>query len=399
MASTREWFESIEEAERRARRGLPRSVFMAIKAGAEAGVTLRENVAAWQRIGLVPTVAGASSQPRVEVDLLGVPFAFPVAISPTGVQAVHPEGEVAVARAACAAGIPMGLSSFASKPIEEVAATGVTLWYQTYWMGTRDDLDRWLDRAERAGAKGLIVTLDWVFDHRRDWGSPYLPDRLDARAVLRFAPELASKPGYVARYLAHGGPPDLGVPNLANARGEVPSFFGAYARWMQTPPPTWSDLAWLRERWRGPLLFKGIARPDDARRARDLGVDAISVSNHGGNNLDTTPATARLLPSIVEAVGKDVTVTVDGGIRRGSDVVKALALGARAALVGRAPLWGLAASGERGVANVLEILRQGITETLRGLGVSSVAEVSPTHVILPDGFVLGARPIGEEVSL
>jgi isopentenyl diphosphate isomerase/L-lactate dehydrogenase-like FMN-dependent dehydrogenase len=247
MASTREWFESIEEAERRARRALPRSVFLAIKAGAEAGVTLSENVAAWQRIGLLPTVVDLPSQSQLAVELLGAPLALPVAISPTGVQAVHPEGEVAVARAARAAGVPMGLSSFASKPIEEVAATGVTLWYQIYWMGTRDDLDRWLARAEHAGARGLIVTLDWIFDHRRDWGSPHIPDRLHLRSILRFAPEIATRPGYVARYLAHGGPPDLGVPNLANARGEVPTFFGAYAAWMQTPPPTWSDLAWLRE--------------------------------------------------------------------------------------------------------------------------------------------------------
>jgi len=396
MASTRDWFESIEEAERRAKRVLPRSVFLAIKAGAEAGVTLRENVAAWQRIGLVPTVADLPSFSRLEVELLGASLAFPVAISPTGVQAVHPEGEVAVARAACAAGVPMGLSSFASKPIEEVAATGVTLWYQTYWMGTRDDLDRWLARAERAGAKGLIVTLDWVFDHRRDWGSPYIPDRLDPRALLRFAPELVVRPSYVGRYLAHGGPPDLGVPNLANARGEVPTFFGAYGVWMQTPPPTWSDLAWLRERWRGPLMLKGIGRPDDARRARDIGVDAISVSNHGGNNLDTTPATARLLPGVVEAVGRDVAVTVDGGIRRGSDVVKALALGARAVLVGRPYLWGLAVGGERGVANVLEILRQGMGETLRGLGVSSVEELSSAHLVPPDGFLEGSAPASEE---
>jgi heme/flavin dehydrogenase (mycofactocin system) len=395
MASTREWFESIEEAERRARRALPRSVFLAIKAGAEAGVTLSENVAAWQRIGLLPTVVDLPSQSQLAVELLGAPLALPVAISPTGVQAVHPEGEVAVARAARAAGVPMGLSSFASKPIEEVAATGVTLWYQIYWMGTRDDLDRWLARAEHAGARGLIVTLDWIFDHRRDWGSPHIPDRLHLRSILRFAPEIATRPGYVARYLAHGGPPDLGVPNLANARGEVPTFFGAYAAWMQTPPPTWSDLAWLRERWQGPLMFKGIARPDDARRARDLGVDAIGVSNHGGNNLDTTPATARLLPGIVDAVGKDVAVTVDGGIRRGSDVVKAIALGARAVLVGRPYLWGLAAAGERGVANVLEILRQGVAETLRGLGVASVEELSREHLVLPEGFERRAPASGE----
>jgi L-lactate dehydrogenase (cytochrome) len=155
--------------------------------------------------------------------------------------------------------------------------------------------------------------------------------------------------------------------------------------------PTWEDLAWLREQWGGPFMIKGITRPDDARRAVDIGATAISVSNHGGNNLDSTPATIRCLPGVADAVGDQIEVLLDGGIRRGSDVVKALALGARAVLIGRAYLWGMAANGERGVTNVLEILRQGVSETLLGLGKSSVHELSPDDLIVPDGFVIDRK--------
>jgi L-lactate dehydrogenase (cytochrome) len=157
---------------------------------------------------------------------------------------------------------------------------------------------------------------------------------------------------------------------------------------MNSSLPTWDDLAWLRKQWGGPFMIKGITRPDDARRAVDIGVTAISVSNHGGNNLDSTPASIRCLPGVVDAVGADIEVVMDGGIRRGSDVAKALALGARAVMIGRAYLWGLAAGGERGVTNVLEILRSGLSETLLGLGKSSVHELSRDDLIVPERFAL-----------
>ena len=167
------------------------------------------------------------------------------------------------------------------------------------------------------------------------------------------------------------------MPNLAAPGGAAPTFFGAYGEWMQTPPPTWDDIAWLREQWDGPFMLKGIMRVDDARRAVDAGVTAISVSNHGGNNLDGTPAPIRALPAIAEAVGDQIEVLLDGGIRRGSDVVKAVALGARAVMIGRAYLWGLAANGQAGVENVLDILRGGIDSALLGLGHSSVHDLTP----------------------
>jgi L-lactate dehydrogenase (cytochrome) len=177
------------------------------------------------------------------------------------------------------------------------------------------------------------------------------------------------------------------VPNWVPAGEPAPTFFGAYGEWMMTPPPSWDDLRWLREAWGGPFMLKGIMRVDDARRAVDIGATALSVSNHGGNNLDGTPATIRALPPIVEAVGDDIEVLIDGGIRRGSDVVKAVALGARAAMIGRAYLWGLAANGQAGVENVLDILRNGIDSALLALGRSSVSELAPADVLVPAGFV------------
>jgi pre-mycofactocin synthase len=389
MASTRDWFETIAEAQRRAQRQLPRGVYLALVAGAETGQTMNENITAFSRLKLRPHVADLPAERDLATTVMGLDVSFPVICSPTGVQAVHPDGEVAVARAAQAAGTAVGLSSFASKPVEEVGQVTDKLLFQSYWVGSRDDILARAERARAAGAKGLIVTLDWVFDSRRDWGSPWIPEKLDLMAMLRYAPQVALKPSYLARWIRSGALPDLGVPNLgAKETKDIPTFFGAYGQWMGSTLPTWEDLAWLREQWGGPFMIKGITRPDDARRAVDIGATAISVSNHGGNNLDSTPATIRCLPGVADAVGDQIEVLLDGGIRRGSDVVKALALGARAVLIGRAYLWGMAANGERGVTNVLEILRQGVSETLLGLGKSSVHELSPEDLIVPDGFVI-----------
>ncbi|MGH3251891.1 MAG: alpha-hydroxy-acid oxidizing protein, partial [Trebonia sp.] len=180
--------------------------------------------------------------------------------------------------------------------------------------------------------------------------------------------------------------PDLTAPNMTIPGQKAPGFFDAYGEWAQTPPPSWDDLHWLVQEWGGPVMIKGIMRLDDARRAVDIGAAALSVSNHGGNNLDTTPASVRALPAVVEAVGRDIEVVLDGGIRRGGDVVKALALGARAVMIGRAYLWGLAANGQPGVENVLDLMRSGIDACLLGLGHSSIAELSPDDLVIPPGF-------------
>ena len=381
------WFETIAEAQRRARKQLPPSVYLALVAGSERGKTLEDNIDAFSELGFAPHVADLASERDLSTTVMGQELSLPVIISPTGVQAVHPDAEVAVARAAAARGTAMGLSSFASKPVEEVVAANPKTFFQLYWSGSREVILARVERAKAAGAAGIIVTLDWSFSQGRDWGSPHIPEQIDLRAFVRFAPEAVRRPRWAVSWLRAGGVPDLTTPNMQLPGQPAPTFFGAYGEWMQTALPTWDDLRWLREQYDGPLMLKGVMRVDDALRAVDVGFDALSVSNHGGNNLDGTPASIRALPAVAEAVGTQLDVVLDGVIRRGSDVVKAVALGAKAVMIGRAYLWGLAANGQAGVENVLDILRSGIDSGLLGLGRGSVRDLSPDDVLVPEGFV------------
>ena len=386
------WFESVAEAQRRAQRRLPKSVYGALIAGSEQGRTLQDNVEAFGELGFAPHVAGLAAHRELSTTVLGQPLSLPVIISPVGVQGVHPDGEVAVARAAAARGTAIGLSCFASKSVEEVVAANPRTFFQLHWAGTRDQILQRMQRARAAGAVGLILTQDWSFSHGRDWGSPPIPERIDLPAMLRHAPEALSHPRWLASFARTRTIPDLRVPNMAAPEAvAAPTFFSFYGEWMRTPPPSWNELAWLRAQWDGPFLLKGVSRVDDARRAVDAGFSAISVSNHGGNNLDGTPATIRALPAVAAAVGGQLEVLLDGGIRRGGDVVKALALGARAVLIGRACLWGLAANGQAGVENVLDILRGGIDSALLGLGHASIHELSAADLVIPVSF---ARRLG-----
>ena len=388
------WFESVAVAQQRAKKRLPSSVYGALVAGSERGQSMADNEAAFTELGLAPHVAGHHAKRDLATTVMGQDISMPVIMSPTGVQAVHPDGEVAVARAAAARGTVIGLSNFASKSIEEVVEANPNTFFQMYWTGDRDVMIQRMDRARAAGAKGLIATLDWSFSMGRDWGSPEIPEKVDFKTALKFAPQVMRKPRWLKSFA--GNLPDLTAPNLA-APGETkgPTFFGAYYEWMTTPPPSWEDVMWMRKEWGGPFMLKGVCRVDDALRAVDCGVTAISVSNHGGNNLDGTPAPIRVLPSIADAVGDQVEVLLDGGIRRGSDVVKAVALGARAVMIGRAYLWGLAANGQPGVENVLDVLRGGIDSAILGMGVSSIQELTPGHLVVPAGFT---RTLGAPTS-
>jgi heme/flavin dehydrogenase (mycofactocin system) len=387
------WFESVAEAQRRARKRLPTGVYGALVAGSERGLTVDDNTAAFAELGFAPRTAGLSNSRELGVTVMGQQISMPVLISPTGVQAVHPDGEVAVARAAATRGVAMGLSSFASKPVEDVVAANPQTFFQMYWVGTREEMLARMDRARRAGVVGMIATLDWSFAYGRDWGSPFIPERINVEAARRYAPQVLARPRWLLDFARTRKLPDLTVPNMVPTPGEpAPTFFGAYGMWMQSPMPSWEDVAWLREQWGGPFLLKGVMRVDDAKRAVDAGVTAISVSNHGGNNLDGTPATIRALPAVAETVGHQVEVLLDGGIRRGGDVAKALALGAKAVLIGRAYLWGLAANGQSGVENVLDLLRDGLGSALVGLGHRSVAELNPGDLVIPPFF---ERRLGE----
>ncbi|HET9875143.1 MAG TPA: pre-mycofactocin synthase MftD [Mycobacterium sp.] len=385
------WFETVAIAQQRAQKHLPKSVYAALISASEKGVTVADNVAAFSELGFAPHVIGVQAERELSTTVMGQDISLPVIISPTGVQAVDPAGEVAVARAAAARGTAMGLSSFASKPIEEVIAVNPKLFFQVYWLGGRVAIAERVERARQAGAVGLIATTDWTFSHGRDWGSPKIPERMNLRTMLRLMPEGLSRPRWFLTYAKTLRPPDLRAPNQGRRGEPGPPFFEAYGEWMGTPPPTWRDIAWLRELWGGPFMLKGVMRVDDAKRAVDAGVSAISVSNHGGNNLDGTPATIRALPAIATAVGDQVEVLLDGGIRRGGDVVKALALGARAVMIGRAYLWGLAAAGQPGVENVLDIMRSGIDSALMGLGRGSVHDLAADDVLAPADF---ARALG-----
>ncbi len=304
--SRNDWFETVAEAQRRAKKRLPKSVYGAVIAGSEKGVTYADNMAAFSELELAPHVAGLPAIRDLATSVMGQAISLPVIISPAGVQAVHPDGEVAVARAAASRGTVIGLSSFASKPVEEVVAANPQTFFQLYWSGSRETMTRRMDRARAAGVKGLIVTLDWSFATGRDWGSPVIPERMDLKAMARLLPQAIVRPRWLLAFAKSRHIPDLTTPNLAEPGQPAPTFFSAYGEWMQTPPATWEDVAWLRKEWGGPFMLKGITRVDDAKRAVDAGVTAISVSNHGGNNLDTTPATIRLLPSVAAAVGSQI---------------------------------------------------------------------------------------------
>lgn len=380
------WFETVAVAQRRAEKRLPKSVYLALVAGSEKGLSSSDNLQAFDQLGFAPHVAGLSNERSMATTIMGQSISMPVIISPTGVQAVHPEGEVAVARAAANRGVAMGLSSFASRSIEDVCAVNDQVFFQLYWSGSRDTLVQRLERAKAAGAKGIILTLDWSFASGRDWGSPFIPDKINVTTALKLAPDVLSRPRWFWSFAKTGHMPSLTTPNMAAPGEKPPTFFGAYYEWMQSTLPSWDDVAWLRAQWDGPFMVKGVSRVDDAKRVVDLGATALSVSNHGGNNLDGTPAPLRALPAVVDAVGDQIEVLLDGGVRRGSDVVKALALGANAVMIGRAYLWGLAAAGQAGVENVLDVLRGGIDAALLGLGKADVKELDRTDVLAPPDF-------------
>lgn len=393
MAKQNPWFETVLEAQRRAEKFLPPSVYAALVAGSERGRTPQDNLDAFAEVQFAPHVVGQQAEIDMSTTILGIPVSMPVMISPTGVQAIRPEGEVAIARAAKNRGTIMGLSSFASKSIEEVAEANPNTFFQMYWTGSREQLVQRMERARAAGAKALIVTTDWSFSIGRDWGSPAIPEKMNFKAVWDMKWEGVTHIPWALQWVTGGGLPDLTAPNLEDpATGIAPTFFGAYYEWMNTPPPQWEDIAWIKKEWGGPVMLKGITRVDDARRAIDAGVDAISVSNHGGNNLDTTPAAIRCLPAVADAVGDQIEVLLDGGVRRGGDVAKALALGARAVMIGRAYLWGLAANGQTGVENVLDLLNMGLKSALLGLGHSSIKDLSPADFYIPENF---ARRLGD----
>lgn len=380
--------ETVEDAKQRAKKRLPRAVFSALLAGNERGVTLDQNLEAFDRIGLVPRVGVEVKSRDYSTSFMGIDMSLPLIMSPAGAQAMHADGELPVARATRKAGLAMGHSNFASSRFEDVVTENPNAIYQLYWTGSRDDIAGRIGRAKAAGAKALILTMDALPIQARDWGSPAMPARLDLPEMMKFAPVALSRPRWLASYLQRGKIPDLTVSNFGDGHSTPPTMMEAFMQWLDTPLPDWADVAWVKEQWGGPFMVKGIWHPDDALRAIDAGATAVGVSNHGGNNLDTTPSPLRALPAIVEAVSGQAQVSYDGGIRRGGDIVKALALGADVVLAGRAWLFGLSADGERGVTEVIAALRSSMEKVMLGLGNDSINQISPNDLVIPDGFIL-----------
>jgi (S)-mandelate dehydrogenase len=364
-----------------ARRRLPRVVFDYLDGGAEDEATIGWNREAFGRWALVPRILPGAAPPDLSVELFGERLALPLIVGPTGLNGIFwPRADVLLARAGGAAGAAFTLSTASNSSLEDVAAAGPGLrWFQLYAWGERRVWARLLERAAAAGYRALVVTVDTltIGKRERDLRNDFAHEvRYTARVVL----DGLRHPRWLVGVWLRGG-----VPRFENWAEFAPKGANAHelltmVRARRNADLSWEDLAWLRERWRGPFLLKGVLAAEDAKRAADMGADGVVVSNHGGRQLDGAIATLDALVPIVDAAGDRLVVILDGGVRRGGDVLKALALGARAVLLGRAPLYGLAAGGEPGAARALAILRDEMERAMLLMGCRSVAALSRAHV-------------------
>ncbi|MEO8693332.1 MAG: alpha-hydroxy acid oxidase [Acidimicrobiales bacterium] len=380
-------FVNVDDARRRAKRRLPRMIFDYVDGGARSELTKDANRAAFEDVTFRPRMAVHVAAPVTETTVLGVPASMPLLVSPCGgLRAVHPDGDAGVARAAGRAGTVFTLSTASGMSIEEVQATAAgPLWFQLYFLGGRAGAENLVDRAQRANYRALLVTVDTnvVGVRERDVrnGMTQGPN-VNARNIVRFAPHVAVRPRWFYNFVRDG----MSI-ELANARalgpGGTPMRPELAAASLTAEPPTWADIDWIREQWKGPLAIKGLLTAEDARRALDHGADGVVVSNHGGRQLDGAPATLRALPEIVAAVGDELEVLLDGGVRRGSDVLRALALGARAVMIGRPYVYALGAYGERGVDAVLSLLREELLNAMGLMGCQSVHDLDASWIATP----------------
>jgi len=362
---------------------VPRLVFDYVDGGAEGEVTLHANRRAFEALTFRPRQAVGLVAGETATSVLGAKLSLPVLLAPVGYsRLMHPAGECAAARAAGAAGTAYILSTMSGHRLEDVraASRGGPVWYQLYLIGGREAGEAAIARARAAGYAALVVTVDTPVAGLRERDVRNGATQLlggSLRAKLPFLPQLLARPWWLLSFLRDGGVPAL--PNVVPP-GQGPMPLVDVTTALARAAVAWSDLRWLRDLWSGPIVVKGVLSGDDARRAVDEGAAAVVVSNHGGRQLDGAPAALAVLPEVVAAVGSQVEVLMDGGVRRGSDVVKALSLGARAVLVGRAYAYGLAAAGEAGVARALEILRTDMTRTLQLLGCPSVSQLDRSFV-------------------
>ncbi len=382
---------SVEHARSLAVRRVPAPVRSYLEGGAGNEGTLRANLDGVRAVGFRPRMGvTGDAGPDLTTTVLGAPVSMPVLLSPVGfTRMMHPSGDVAGAAAAGAAGTISTLSSMSGHPMEDViaAATG-PVWFQLYFLGGREGAEQLVSRARDLGFSALVLTVDTQIpgDRRREsrYGlSP--PLRLDRRTVTKMAPYVATHPRWLLDMALDGFRLDLVNASTLGPEGRPMPDTEALLRWIGAPP-RWEDLAWLRDQFAGPVVVKGILSPDDARKAVDHGADAVVVSNHGGRQLDGVPSSFAALPDVVAAVGDHAEVLVDGGIRSGADAVRAVALGARAAMVGRAWAYGLCAAGQPGVARILRLLRDDVDRTMRLLGVARVPDLDSSYVEEPSAW-------------
>ena len=373
---------NIADLRERCRRRLPLGIWEYLERGAEDELGMARNRAGFDAITFAPRVLRNVEGIDPATTLLGTPSSFPLAVGPTGAAGlIWHEGDLALARAAAKAGVPFTISSASTMDVERIASSGARLWFQLYmWADRALSLDV-VDRAARIGCEALLVTLDLPvppnreYIYRNGFGTPF---RMNARNTLDILAHPRWLAGVMGRYALQGGiPSQANLPDRLRKRVTETAHPGAH---FKQDNLDWDEVAGLRDRWQGRLVLKGILRPDDAERAASIGVDGIVVSNHGGRGLDGSIAAIDALPAIVAAVGSKVEILIDSGVRRGSDVVKAVALGARGVLVGRAPLYGLGAAGEDGVVRALELLKAETIRTMALLGSRNVAEVDRTIV-------------------
>ena len=376
---------NIHDLRHLAQRRLPRVVFDYLDGGAESEVTLRENCRIFDDVTFRPRQAVAIPECDLRTRVLSGDLAFPAILAPIGYsRLMHPGGEVAAAAAAEEAGLAYTLSTISGHKLENVrAASKGPVWYQLYLVGGREVAEAAIDRARRAGFSALVVTIDTPVAGMRERDPRNGMKELLGGSIfskLPFLPQMFTHPRWLVSFLIDGG-----VPKLENIviPGKGPMSLMDVTAALARAVVTWEDIRWLKRIWTGPVVVKGVLTADDARRAVDQGAAAMVVSNHGGRQLDGAPATLRVLPEVVAAVNGQAEVLMDGGIRRGSDIVKAICLGARAVLVGRAYAFGLAAAGKPGVARALEILRQDVERTLRLLGCSSVSALNSSYLNIP----------------
>ncbi|MGI8459677.1 MAG: alpha-hydroxy acid oxidase [Propionibacteriaceae bacterium] len=374
---------TIDDVRLLARKRLPKMAFDFIDGGADAEITLRANVDDLARVTLRPRVLVDVSAPSMTTTVAGQTLPVPLVFGPCGsMRIAGGDGELSAVRAAGKAGLTYTISTASSWSIEEIAAEASgPLWFQLYlWRGA-DVVSTLVDRAEEAGCTALVVTVDVPIngkrgrDHRNGMSIPPKITVGNAAGVVR----------HPSWFLGLMRGPAIGFRNLQGiAEGSSAMSHQEYINTeLVNRRASWEDLAQLRRRWRGPLFIKGITTAEDAVKAHQIGADGVFVSNHGGRQLDGLPSTISALPRIVDAVGERLDIILDGGIRHGSDVIKALAIGATATAVGRSWAWGLAAAGERGVTHVANLYRQEILETLQLLGVSDVTALGRSHLDFP----------------